>query len=93
MKHRRQFSHLKWGRVPRPLWPLFNWFWAITSLWSMTLEGNLTWWCKDDIHHRERKLDYELRVPRLPWRLYCWWRGHCDEYYGYCIFCERKMGR
>ena len=66
----------------------FDWAWRITALWSITVDGEITWWVSDDIHHRERKIDAQIRVPRILWRPYCWWMGGHDWYYRYCIFCE-----
>lgn len=82
-------SGWRWD-APRWLWPILDRLWKITLLWSITVDGSVTWWCSDDIHQRERKLDYELRVPRWPWRLYCWHRGHHDPDYRSCVFCEER---
>jgi len=75
------------GLVGRTL----DWLWLTTLCWSITIEGEINWWCRDDDHHRTRKLDYELRVPRWPWRLYCWWAGRHSESYGSCVFCETPI--
>lgn len=77
--------------VPPPLDRVLDRLWRVTLHWSVNLEGTLTWFCSDDSSERERKFDYELRVPRVLWRPYCAWRGKHEEYYGRCVFCDVPM--
>ena len=68
--------------------------WQRLDLWSITLEGELVWWCSDDVRLRKRKLDHEIRFPKWIWRPYCWIYEH--EPYGYkhrrgCITCGKRM--
>lgn len=61
-------------------------FFSAYSHWAITFEGTITWWTPDDIHLRLRKIDWEIQLPRWPWRLFC--RGRHEDYYGACIFCH-----
>lgn len=70
--------------------PRLTKFWQKYALWSLILEGTLTWWCSDDTHHRERKLDHEIRLPKILWRPYCWKYGH-EPYYNGCVTCDKAL--
>lgn len=74
--------------------PWYIRFWQRMTLWSMTVEGEMVWWCGDDDHHRTRKLDFEIRWPRWVFRPICWLikDGH-GEHYGCCVICEKPMSK
>jgi hypothetical protein len=61
------------------------------SNWSITLDGTITWWSRDDIHFRERKVDKEYQLRGI-FRPLCWIAKH-SEYYGYCVYCEKVRPR
>ncbi len=64
-------------------------FFLAYSLWSITFESTLTWWATDDYHLRPRKFDWEIQLPRWPWRFFC--RGRHADYYGECVFCHAPI--
>lgn len=64
-------------------------FWLGWAVWSITLDGTITWWSTDDVSFRERKVDAEIQLPRWPWRVFC--RGQHSDYYGECVFCKAPM--
>lgn len=67
-------------------------FWQHYTSWSITAEGEITWWAGDDIHLRKRKLDHEIQLPKWAWRPYCWYRDRHDNYYGACVYCDKILG-
>jgi hypothetical protein len=72
--------------------PWYIRLWQRCTLWSITVEGEIAWWASDDIHHRTRKIDAEVRLPKWLFKPICWLtkEGHSD-YYGECVFCAKAM--
>jgi hypothetical protein len=65
--------------------------WRRIDLWAVTLDGVLTWWSVDDIHHRERRVDMHLRFPASLRRLACVLRGSHEDFYGSCLSCGKRL--
>jgi hypothetical protein len=77
---------------PRFSHPWYIRFWRRCITWSVGLDGELVWFSSDGHHHRTRRLDHELRIPRALFKPICWFSkdGHSD-YYGFCVVCEKRM--
>lgn len=65
--------------------------WSRMVHWSITVEGEMVWWCGDDDHHRTRKLDFEVRWPKWIFRPICWMTDGHSDYYGECVCCAKAM--
>ncbi len=80
-----------WKRHPRILR-----LWQRVEAWSICVDGTVSWFCSDDTHERRRKLDWEISVPSLVWRPYCWLYGHAPQgepRHDYCVICRKVLRR